>query len=86
MRFSREEKIAHINKSPDYVAIHDKNKWLSIFSEYAIVEDPVGSKPHVAGLKDKKNSKRGNLNLSRFYETFIAPNTIVFDVKSDIVC
>ncbi len=86
MVFSREEKITHINKSPASVAIHDKEKWLSIFSEYAIVEDPVGSKPHVTGLYDKKSSKRGNANLSRFYETFIAPNTIVFDVNSDIVC
>jgi len=86
MVFSREEKIAHINKSPESVAIHDKEKWLSIFSEYAIVEDPVGSKPHTTGLYDKKSRKRGNANLSRFYETFIAPNTIVFYVKNDIVC
>ncbi len=86
MIFSREEKIAHINKSPDSVAIHDKEKWLNIFSEYAIVEDPVGSKPHVTGLYDKKSSKSGNANLARFYETFIAPNTIVFDIKNDIVC
>ena len=86
MPFSKADKIAHINKSPESVAIHDKEQWLSIFSQYSIVEDPVGSKPHVNGLYDKHNKARGNGALSRFYETFIAPNKIVFDVNKDIVC
>lgn len=86
MTFSRDDKIAHINKSPESVAVHDKEQWLSIFSQYSIVEDPVGSTPHVSGLYDRQNKKRGNETLSRFYETFIAPNQIRFEVDNDIVC
>lgn len=86
MQFSREEKINHVNKSPESVAVHDKERWLSIFSQYAIVEDPVGSRPHVNGIYDKKGKQRGSSALSRFYETFIAPNTIQFNVERDIVC
>jgi hypothetical protein len=39
------------------------------------VNDPVGSRPH-----------RGRAAIEKFYDTFIAPNTIVFRVEKDIVC
>lgn len=78
--------LAQIEKSPAAVAIHDKSAWMSIFAKYHIVEDPVGSTPHVSGIYDAKEGARGNGPLSRFFDTFIAPNTISFDVKKDIVC
>lgn len=86
MQFSRQEKINLVNKSPESVAVHDKQRWLSIFSQYAIVEDPVGSRPHLNGIYDRKGKQRGSSALSRFYETFIAPNSIAFDIERDIVC
>lgn len=86
MMFSREQKLAHINKSPESVALHDKGRWLSIFSPNSIVEDPVGSTPHVSGTYDKKNKHGVKGKLSRFYDTFIQPNNIVFDVARDVVC
>lgn len=86
MFFSREEKIAHINKSPESIANHDKDAWLSIFSQDAIVEDPVGSKPHHNGEQLNDNKSPDESALSRFYDTFIAPNNIEFDIKNDIVC
>ncbi|MGB1581744.1 MAG: nuclear transport factor 2 family protein, partial [Nevskiales bacterium] len=64
-----------INKSPAAVAIHDKSAWLGLFASGGLVNDPVGSKPHV-----------GQEEISRFYDTFIAPNQINFAVDKDTVC
>ncbi|WP_375003487.1 nuclear transport factor 2 family protein [Gordonia sp. PS3] len=71
----REQMLATVEGSPAAVAAHDKQRWLSLFAPDAIVNDPVGSSPH-----------RGDEHLSRFYDTFIAPNTIVFHPAHDIVC
>lgn len=78
--------IAAVEKSPAAVAVHDKKAWLSIFARYHVVEDPVGSSPHFGGLYDAKAAQRGHAVLDRFFDTFIAPNQIVFDVKKDVVC
>ena len=75
-----------VMKSPAAVAIHDKEAWMSIFAQYHVVEDPVGSTPHVGGAYDAATGSRGNGALSRFYDCFIAPNKIAFDVKKDYVC
>ncbi|WOC13326.1 nuclear transport factor 2 family protein [Gordonia sp. MP11Mi] len=72
---TRQELLAAVNASPAAVAEHDKDRWLSLFAPSAIVNDPVGSAPH-----------RGSAQLSRFYDTFIAPNEISFQVNHDIVC
>jgi len=78
--------LAHVEKSPAAVAIHDKAAWMNIFAKFHIVEDPIGSTPHIGGLYDSVSGERGNGPLSRFYDTFIAPNKLSFDVKRDIVC
>src|SRR5690554_3186920 len=80
------EFLALVEKSPEAVAIHDKQAWQSIFAKYHIVEDPVGAKAHIGGIYDAKSAQRGNDALSRFFDTFIAPNSISFDVAQDIVC
>lgn len=77
--------LAQVEKSPAAVAVHDKTAWLAIFARYHIVEDPVGSSPHIGGLYDHKSGQRGDGALSRFFDTFIAPNNIRFEVKQDIV-
>ncbi|WP_328387593.1 nuclear transport factor 2 family protein [Nocardia sp. NBC_00416] len=58
--------------SPRAVAAHDRNAWVGLFAGSAVVNDPVGSAPHT-----------GPDAIARFYETFIAPNDIVFDVAHD---
>lgn len=67
--------IALVERSPAAVAAHDREAWLDIFAPDAVVNDPVGSRPHA-----------GRAAIGRFYETFIAPNEITFDVDHDIVC
>lgn len=77
--------LAQVERSPAAVAVHDKFAWMSIFAQYHVVEDPVGSTPHVGGIYDGKSGKRGHEALARFFDTFIAPNNIRFDVVRDIV-
>ncbi|MCY4045777.1 MAG: hypothetical protein OXE99_11925 [Cellvibrionales bacterium] len=77
--------IEFVNQSPASVGVHDKSTWMSLFDKYHIVEDPVGSPPHVGAVYTAKDAARGSGALSRFWDTFIAPNQIAFDVKQDIV-
>ena len=64
-----------IQRSPVHVAAHDRQAWLDLFAEDAVVEDPVGS-PAV--------HKRDG-TLAGFWDTFIAPNQVRFEVLADYV-
>jgi hypothetical protein len=83
-----------VNKSPDALEKRCKQSWLNIFGPRAMVNgrfsgrltsslgleltdtwlDPVGTPLH-----------KGPAELSRFYDCFIASNSISFDVKQDLV-
>ncbi|UGT41348.1 ketosteroid isomerase family protein [Nocardia yamanashiensis] len=69
------ELLATVEASPAAVGAHDKAAWVGLFADNGSVEDPVGSRPHI-----------GRAAIERFYETFIAPNGIAFDVTNDVVC
>ncbi|MEU1984985.1 nuclear transport factor 2 family protein [Nocardia sp. NPDC019395] len=58
--------------SPRAVAAHDRAAWVGLFTRDAVVNDPVGSTAHT-----------GHDAITRFYDTFIAPNDISFDVAHD---
>lgn len=72
---SPDQLIAAVQQSPQLVAVHDRARWCGLYAVDGEVNDPVGSRPH-----------RGRAEIERFYDTFIAPNTIVFRVEQDIVC
>jgi len=72
----RAEVLALVRSSPAYVAAHDKTGWIGIFGDSYVVEDPVGSRP--------VRSEDGGA-LERFWDTFIAPNEIEFQVAQDWV-
>lgn len=63
-----------VERSPKAVAVHNKSAWVGIFTADGQVNDPVGSRPHV-----------GTAAIGRFFDTFIAPNTIAFEVQNDVV-
>ncbi|WP_078289461.1 nuclear transport factor 2 family protein [Mycobacterium sp. D16R24] len=69
-----DELLATVQASPAAVGAHDKDTWVGLFATYGQVNDPVGSRPHI-----------GEAAISKFYDTFIAPNTIVFEVENDVV-
>jgi hypothetical protein len=70
----RAEVLALVRSSPAYVGAHDKAGWLGIFGDEHVVEDPVGSRPVRSGDAGA---------LERFWDTFIAPNDIEFQVAHD---
>jgi len=80
--YDREACMALVDKSPAAVAVHDKSAWLALFARYNIVEDPVGSAPHLSGAE---TGRKPAGSLDGFYETFIAANDIRFHVDRDIV-
>jgi hypothetical protein len=83
--FNRQDCINTVLKSPEAVAAKDQQAWLDIFARYCLVEDPVGSAPHISGVFDRKMGRRGNGPLQRFHNTFIAPYEIIFHVDRDVV-
>ena len=86
IHFNDADCLALIEKSPAAVAVQNKAAWMDIFARYSLVEDPVGSTPHLSGVYDCRQGYRGRERLSRFYDTFIAPNKIRFQVDRDTVC
>jgi hypothetical protein len=78
--------LALVERSPAAVAAHDKAAWLALFAQYNVVEDPVGAAPLISGTYDGRTGYSGTAGLSRFFDTFIAPNVIRFHVFRDVVC
>lgn len=72
--FSDAQKLAYVAQSPVLCAAHDRAGWVGLFASDGQINDPIGSKPH-----------EGREAIERFYDTFIAPNHIAFDVEHDIV-
>lgn len=74
-KLSGDELLAAVEQSPALVAVHDRRRWCDLYASDGQVNDPVGSRPH-----------QGRAAIERFYDTFIAPNKIVFKVEHNIVC
>jgi len=72
--FSDAQKLAYVAQSPVLCAAHDRAGWVGLFASDGQINDPIGSKPH-----------DGRAAIERFYDTFIAPNQLSFDVEHDIV-
>jgi hypothetical protein len=77
-----DELLEVVMASPARVAAHDKEGWLALFSTDAAVEDPVGTAPHRKGAGRRGPSEDDELG--RFWDVFIAPNEIRFEVLEDI--
>lgn len=72
----RAKVLALVRSSPMYVGAHDKTGWIGIFGDHYVIEDPVGSRPVRSGDAGA---------IERFWDTFIAPNEIEFQVAHDWV-
>jgi len=72
---TREDLLAVVERSPQSVAAHDRESWLALFGDEALIEDPVGSPP----------ARKATGALGRFWDTFIAPHEIRFEVRRDHV-
>ena len=78
---SRQSYIETAKASPKLAGLHDKQAWLDLYAEGAIVEDPVGSRPSIKG---RPVGSKGE-ELGQFYEAFIAPSDIRIESHRDIV-
>jgi hypothetical protein len=72
---TREELLAVVKRSPEAVFAHRREDWIGLFSDDGVVEDPIGSPP----------APVANGVLGRFWDTFIAPHEIVFEVHHDYI-
>jgi hypothetical protein len=66
--------LAVVEQSPRAAAAHDRAAWVGLFADDGLIEDPVGSRPHI-----------GPAQIVAFYDTFIGPRDIVFHRDLDIV-
>src|SRR5262245_6694066 len=72
---TRDQLLALVARSPEYVESENRAAWLGLFATDGFVADPVGSPP--APLADG--------TMGRFWDTFIAGHQIVFEVLGDYV-
>ncbi|MGB3049851.1 MAG: nuclear transport factor 2 family protein [Polyangiales bacterium] len=67
--------------SPELAGQHDKERWLALYADDAVLEDPVGTP---ASHKGRRPGRLGD-ELGRFYEAFIAASGIDMVARQDIV-
>jgi len=55
----------------------DREGWLALFADDAVVEDPIGPSP----LDPDGAGRRGKAEIAAFYDTVIAANPVRFDIR-----
>lgn len=56
----------------------DREGWLGLFADDALVEDPIGPSP----LNPGGEGRRGKAAIAEFYDTIIAPNQVRFAITA----
>ena len=67
-------------KSIEYVSAKDKESWLDLFSDDAVIHDPVGESP----LDPTGLGHRGKDAISKFWDMIIAPGNATFTIQASI--
>jgi hypothetical protein len=78
---TREALLRVAKASPEIAGQHDKERWLALYSDDAVLEDPVGTP---ASHKGRRRGRLGD-EVGRFYEAFIARSGIEMLTRHDIV-
>ena len=68
--------------SREYAVGKDKSKWLGLFAEDAVVEDPIGVSP----LDSSGKGHKGLEAIEAFYDNVIANVDLIFEIKESIPC
>lgn len=66
------------NRSMDAVQKGDKEAWLSLFADDAVVEDPIGPSP----LDPEGKGHVGKEKIAAFWDGQIGPNRVIFNIRS----
>jgi len=62
--------------SREYVQTHNREGWLGLYAEDAIIEDPIG----VSMIDPVGEGHRGRAAREAFWDNFIAPSTISIEI------
>jgi hypothetical protein len=68
--------------SQKYVAAGERDKWLGLFADDAVVQDPVGVSP----LDPNGKGQVGKAAIAAFYDAFIAKAKVSFDYPRSYAC
>lgn len=77
---SKAQELSYLSR--EYAVSKNKEAWLKLFSEDAIVQDPIGKSP----LDEDGRGHIGKEAISAFYDLTIANSKIIFDIKESIPC
>jgi hypothetical protein len=78
---TREALLRTAKASPEIAGQHDKEAWLALYTDDAVLEDPVGTP---ASRRGRRLGRLGD-EVGRFYEAFIAQSAIEMATRRDIV-
>ena len=68
--------------SIEAVESKDRERWLAMWDENAIIEDPVGPSP----LDEQGGGHRGIAAITAFYDNVIAPQHVRFHIRHSMAC
>ena len=68
-------------RSTELASVGNKEAWLALYADNAILKDPVGSSP----LDPSGNGHQGKAAIAAFWDTIIAPSNIQLTVKQRII-
>jgi ketosteroid isomerase-like protein len=69
-------------RSREAVAARDKDAWLAVFADDAIVEDPIGP----SAFDPEGKGHRGKDAIAKFYDMAIAPSELTFNFEKTYQC
>lgn len=55
----------------------DREAWLALFADDAVVEDPIGPSP----LDPEGRGRHGKAAIAEFYDSVVAPNQVRFEIR-----
>jgi steroid Delta-isomerase len=84
MTVTNAEHPAHVagKRSREAAIAHDKEAWLALFADDAIVEDPIGP----SHFDPEGNGHRGKEAIAAFYDKAIAPSELQFNFVETFQC
>ena len=61
---------------------HDKQAWLAVFADDAVIEDPIGP----SHFDPEGKGHRGKGAIAKFYDMAIAPSSLTFNFEKTYEC
>ncbi|MBI4518244.1 MAG: nuclear transport factor 2 family protein [Deltaproteobacteria bacterium] len=77
-RAASQQSMELVTKKPP----NAKERWLALFADDAIIEDPIGPSP----LDPEGKGHRGKAALAAFWDMNIGPNELRFDIERSYAC